>query len=694
LVSLRIGLLWGTQLLLFFFLRVVGKSVYVFPMSVLLSINGALMAVYGLMQKFGCDFLSWPGSPFNVVGTFGNPNFFGAYIMVTALLTLGIFRNGIFSSLLPKVFFGLIFILHLFALNAAGSKSAWLGLSVGIILLYSKFWEIRAGKFFRRSSFRGAALLALALVVFYGLADMAMARYPWESVSTPPFEYFEVISRLFIWKMGFSLSIGHFFSGLGPGGSQFLLAGFRPPFGTFFALSFFNDDPHSFALLLLGETGIFGLWGACALLIAAWGVHSRFRNKHYAVEADNNAICRSAIAPGQMAKGLAAAAISLLFHGLFNNSLTALPLSNLLLLLAALHQSACLRDVRWKRSFSFTALIYLVFPLIFAASAWILQSNHHEVERNLFEGFRLIESNKPTEAAISFEKAVRANPQSMQSLLGLAKSLELQGRLGRTQDILLRLEGLGPNVGNVRFHLANLLFERNLILEAHRYALLSLAGNQTPAAYELLGRILGIEGRLEESEQILREGINVPFREKIDWNAVNSMRLQLSSIAVGKGDFLGAKNQLASLSMPFWDSAEAHFLRGMIEYKLENATEALRHFETALARNATEPKYLNAAGYLLVQTSGDLNRARTLLEDAYKGYRLRPAPTLSDILSVAHSLGMLYWKLGLLDKAQELLTMAFLQCPLEWKDVRETRAKDLKTFLFETNRQGPEELNQ
>ncbi|NLI78167.1 MAG: tetratricopeptide repeat protein [Candidatus Riflebacteria bacterium] len=776
LVSLRISLLLATQLLLLFFLHLTRSRRDIPWLTRTLILSGFLMSVYALAQWLGADPISWVGSPYRVVGTFSNPNFLAAYLLVTGLLTTSLVFQGRSPGWARRLFWGAVLAAQVAALGLTNCGGALVCFGVGLLLLATRFWEIPTGRVFRRSPFLSGAVLALFLIGGYWLVTLATRNYPWDTLSRPPIGYLSVTSRLLEWQMGFAAFLSHPVLGLGPGGLSYVMTRFRPPLATALGLAPYNDDPHSHVLLLLGETGVPGLVAFCSLLAALLGIHARFRfrQEHAALHPEGpppvnpgpgpilpppapvpgtapapeptpptappageapgsptpppptsaspepaplqappptlmaNAgsppdsgttagplAAKAATADAWLPKGLAAAGLALFCHALFNNTLSVLPLANLLLLVAALHQAACLPDLRWKRRFSWRHLPLLLVPFAFTIAAWTLQANHQEVARGLFEGRSLLLEGRPVEAEASFERVLRANPQSLHGIWGLAQSMEGQGRLARVQDLLGRLDALGPNIFGAKLHLARILFERNQILEAHRYAIMNLALNQAPATYELLGRILVTEGRIAEAEQILREGLLlVPTWIDEEREAAQRIRLQLAAILIDQGKTDEARRFLDQVGPSPDLGGEPSFLRGVIAHRNALATEALALFEEALTHNASDPKYLNAVGFLLVEKNGDLNRAQTLLEEAYRGYRTRNPPLLSDILTVAHSLGRLYWKQGRLDKAQELLTIAYQQCPLDWKESREERARDLKRFFQETGRPSifPEEV--
>ncbi|MFZ2957852.1 MAG: O-antigen ligase family protein [Candidatus Ozemobacteraceae bacterium] len=565
------------------------------------------------------------------------------------------------------------------------------------------------GIFFRRSFLPATFFLTLFLLGLYGCLSHAVSSFPWQTLSGPPYGYFTYISRLLEWHMGFSLFLQHPWAGIGPGGTRYLLSSFRPPLGTMLGLSPYNDDAHSTALTLASETGFFGLLGGCALLVIALGIHARLRhrstasslllqgslsdsaeNQHNANQAQNApqvsvlALNFSRVPSPRIA---AVPALALILHGLFNNTLSILPLSNTLLLLGALHQGACLADVRWRSGFFPRYLLLLFIAPIFCLASWTLQRETQNIESLLWKGYGEVNRKSWRDAAQSFAQALEFDPQSLKGLWGMAIAQEGLGRLTRAQDLLARLDRVAPNVFGARYHLSRLLLERRQILEAHHWALLNFSCNQSPMSHELLGRILMSEGRIAEAEGFFREGlIYIPAWREDERLAADRMRLQLASLAIDGDRLPEAQTLLTAIGPPLSDSAETAYLRGLTAYKNGAASQAIVFFESACSRSPDDPRFQNALGFLLVETGGDLEKAGNLLDGAWKTYRSRVPPVLADVLNVSHSLGTLFWKQGKLDRAQDLLTTAFEECPLEWKETRERRARDLKRFLAETGR--------
>jgi tetratricopeptide (TPR) repeat protein len=112
--------------------------------------------------------------------------------------------------------------------------------------------------------------------------------------------------------------------------------------------------------------------------------------------------------------------------------------------------------------------------------------------------------------------------------------------------------------------------------------------------------------------------------------------------------------------------------------------QALKLFEQALNKDPDNPRFLNAAGYILT-LQDNLQRAQKLLEKAYQTLKKAESPLLSDMLMVVHSLGKLYWKQSKNQQAEELLKIAWEKCPSSWKSLKNERLNDLINFYKDTN---------
>jgi tetratricopeptide (TPR) repeat protein len=208
-------------------------------------------------------------------------------------------------------------------------------------------------------------------------------------------------------------------------------------------------------------------------------------------------------------------------------------------------------------------------------------------------------------------------------------SLEQQNRLDETQDILKRLDSMVPNVFNTNFELARILFERRQILEAHKYALKSLQWDHVPRVYELLGRILLMEGNQNEAEKMFEEGLMLIPPERGEREAADRIRLNLAALMAGRGNFDKCQSYLEEIKSELRDNVDYVYLQGLLLSRKNDFAGALELFEKALEKSPQNPRLMNAVGYILTRLDQDLERAANLLEDAYQSIRRNDPPPLS-----------------------------------------------------------------
>jgi tetratricopeptide (TPR) repeat protein/O-antigen ligase len=739
--SLRVTLLWLSLFVLTAFLRLSRKQQDNESIAGMFCLSGFFMAIYALFQHFGYDFFHWTSSPHKIVGTFSNPNFLAAYLMLTSIFTLGITFELPTAKIRERLSLVIMFLVQAAVIILSGAISATIGLVLGIILLLTSFWEVKPGRILRSSPFVAGAIVCIVLILLQGLVYYASSNYPWENLASSPYRYFSVVSRLVVWQMGFSVFLDHPLIGLGPGAIRFMMPQQRPPFGTSLGLRLFNDDPHSIVVSLLAETGLAGLLALSAFVcylfgIAIWrrskclpenkaeetdevsfswavallmlvisalgfganfislqtffysipaiimiqGLFNSLRQRHYLRESQ------------RMVKTPLVCLIVFVFHSTFNNNISVLPLLLAAVSIASLLISNSLRDVIWHKRFSFTTLPYLCVPVLYVFVAYNLQGTYQQEQTMLFHGSQALGKGEPGKAQLAFESAIRANPQSLKAHFGLAMSLKRQNLLDDARNILEKLDQMVPNAFNTNYELARLLLERKHLLEAHRYALKSLEWNMTPQSYELLGKILLQEGKFADAKKVFEEAlVIVPEHIREERLAADRIRLSLAALAANESNFERCENYLKEIRSSVSENSDALYLRALILSRSGNNQEALDLFEKALIQSPENPKLMNAVGFILVKENIDLDRAQKLLEAAHQLIKSNETPMLSDLLMVAHSLGILYWKQGKLDQAEKLLEIAWEQCPDNWEAQKAARLEDLKRFYRETGK--VDELN-
>ena len=699
----------------------------------MISLCGFFMSIYAICQANGHDFLIW-GSKFNVVGTLTNPNFLGIFLCLTSAITFGLFAELYHKSLKNSLVFLAFFIVQISVIIMVNRIGSIICLAfMALIWVWSNWFKI-SGKISRKSPLIAGFLIAIILFLGQWYIYSKTSSYQWNKITFLPYQSHPFVTRVILWQMGFDIFKEHPRTGTGAGSIAYIMPLKRPPTASTLGLSINNTDPHSFVVTTLAETGFLGLWGVCSLLAAVFGIYLRKYSKYESVEElsdrkpdDISFPWKSTLAviviiylgfqAGFIEQKYLPIAISLIilffgvgtsflnkyyksnkndflyigkstltailafaFYSLFNNSFSIIPLVGFIVAIIGLHFSCCQPDVVYKPRITIISLSFIFLPVIYGFSSAQFQYSYQKEQAFLSQGTIAFNNEKWEEAEQCFLNATNINPQCLEAYHGRALALDAMGKSEEAQEVLSQLDAMVPNIFNVKYDIARILFKSHKFLEAHRYAVKNLKWIETPLAYELFGRILLEEGRYNEAEEVFKEGlINIP-NKKEEFYAADRIRLTLAALYCNRSDYKGCEKYLNKISKEMNDDIEYLYMKGLILSQNKKYNEALEVFEKALRLYPTVPKILNAVGYLLMITDKDLDRAEIILEEAYKIAKESKQSNHSDYLMISNSLGKMYQKRNKLTQAGELLKIAYEETPDEYKELKESRLKDLNDF--------------
>ena len=381
-----------------------------------------------------------------------------------------------------------------------------------------------------------------------------------------------------------------------------------------------------------------------------------------------------------LGKSTLVAIFTFVFYGLYNNVISIIPLSLFIVTIISLHFSCCLPDIRFKQRITGISLLFILLPVVYGFLTCFFEKTYDKEQTYLTEGAISDSANRYEDSEKSYFSAINNNPQCLRAYYGLAKALYYQGKAEEAQDIFTQLDSMVPNIYRSKYEIAKISFEKGKILEAHRFAINNLKWAEDPMSYELLGKILLVEGRRPEAEEIFKEGLlaipaNQEERIYADW-----IRLNLAALAIEKGDNKNSKKYIMQIHSEVSQNINALYIKGMIFIFEKKYDEALEIFEEALKSYSHIPRILNATGYVLTITNKDLDRAQILLETAYDILKQDQQSSKYDYLMVANSLGKLYLKQNKLQQAGELLKLSYEETPDELKELKAERLKDLNDF--------------
>jgi O-antigen ligase len=230
-----------------------------------------LVSFYGLAQRAGFDFWSWNEPAIEtgrISSTLGQPNFLGLYLIIALPLVfrqLLAARKNIF-----KFIFAIIFAVDLAALYFTYSRSAWIGLLIGVAFSLSAVWFWQkariAGKIFAISR-RGKIFLALILL---GVAVLAVgqtkrlykhdASFRWRVKQIANFSTGSGSARLHYWQTALDAIKAKPLGGFGlENQDQAFARGYQPEWAKFIRVGDYPDRAHNIILDALLTGGIFGL---------------------------------------------------------------------------------------------------------------------------------------------------------------------------------------------------------------------------------------------------------------------------------------------------------------------------------------------------------------------------------------------------------------------------------------------------
>ncbi len=732
-------------------LRLFRKSIDNYSIAGMVALSGFFMSIYAICQYFGYDFLLWE-ERYNVVGTLTNPNFLGIFLCMTASITFGLVAEFFRKDLKQSLVFLSFFIVQIAVIILLDKAGLYISLAfMALIWLWSRWFNL-PGRIARISPVFIGLIISIIFLSIQWFVCNEISKYPWEKITKVPYKAQAFVSRLILWNIGFDIYKEHPFIGTGAGSIQYIMPLKRPPTASLLGLNIYNDDPHSFIISVVTETGFLGLWGICSLLVFIIGSYIRKKSKYEAIDSDNiglgtkegnngdeinddeNAsvksrtikfpwahtlvalliiylsyksgyiiqnylpfviafvllffgICSSTINDSFVAnkndyyflgRATLTAIFTYFFYSLFNNTFSILPLAGFAVMLISLHFSCCQPDVRFKPRITLVSLLFIVLPIIYIYATSKFETAFYHEQIYLYEGDESYQQGDYKKSEQAFLNAININPQCLKAYNGLAVALEGQGRDDEAQDVFTQLDVMVPNIYNAKYEIARILFENHKVLEAHRYAVKNLEWAEDPKSYELLGNILKMEGKYKEAEQIFKEGlISIPANKE-ERLAADRIKLNLAALAFDKGDYILCKKYLSMIKSEVGENIDSLYMKGFLLLNEKKYDEALKAFELALNFYPESPRLLNATGYILMITDKDLDRSQLLLEQAFKILKNNENHNnLLDYLMVSNSLGKLYQKQNKLDRARELLKIAYEETPDEYPALKAERLKDL-----------------
>lgn len=263
---------------------------------------------------------------------------------------------------------------------------------------------------------------------------------------------------------------------------------------------------------------------------------------------------------------------------------------------------------------------------------------------------RLLIKNKEIEkASDTFYKLHTANPHDAQILLPLALTQLEQKKYDDAKLSLQKLLNLHQMQSEAHYYLARIEQYNGNDKAALNHYLAMKGGREYLAAQ---GAIINIYLTQKDSDKALA---HVRQQRTIDNENQQAYFLMEVDILNRTGQYDASLTVLNAALNAYQDSTDLRYSRAMVAEKLGNMEQLEKDLEHIISLEPDNATALNALGYTLADRSTRLDEAQVLIEKA-----LTIAPKDPAILD---SLGWVYFRLGKLKDALDLLQQAFAMFP-------------------------------
>ncbi len=191
-----------------------------------------------------------------IISTFGNPNFFSAYLVtiLPVVILLGIY-NFIRKNFFVSSLFFILTIITIFLLHLLGSRGAWLALAVSLLFLLILF-----GKYILKPKWKTSVAIGLVIVLFVGSGFLIQKAPQIKSYLENEMTKGTVGVRLYMWQGTLKMILARPFLGWGMGTFIIVYPRFRVPeyFLNIYSVNA-TDHAHNEILQTASEIGLIGL---------------------------------------------------------------------------------------------------------------------------------------------------------------------------------------------------------------------------------------------------------------------------------------------------------------------------------------------------------------------------------------------------------------------------------------------------
>ncbi|MDD5454332.1 MAG: tetratricopeptide repeat protein [Candidatus Ratteibacteria bacterium] len=444
-----------------------------------------------------------------IISTFGNPNFFSAYLVtvlpVVLLLCIYNFlrKNFLISSLLFILTVTTIFLLYVLS-----SRGAWLALAVSVISLLVLF-----GNRILKLRWKTYIVIGLAVILFVGSGILFQKMPRIKSYLNDEMTKGTIGIRLHIWHGTLRMIQARPLLGWGMGTFIIVYPRFRIP-EYFLNLHSVNatDHAHNEILQLTSEIGLIGLGIFLLFLGIILFQAVRVFNK------------RPLNLLNVIHAGLIAGAIALFVHNLTCMNLRLEASAIYFYLFLGLVCAVCKiskvqsEEDYFNRGFPKNKiLLWVVVPVaILMGMAYtngpvkLIRSSIHLKNAIMFRN-----QNKWNDTIREYNKAIYWDRHSLRSYYRLAFAYASINKINEALATYLKLETLAPNYADINYNMGSLYLRMGKSEEALKQLRISLKLNPyEPKTYCNIGAVYMYLGDADKALENYREAVEIQERKK------------------------------------------------------------------------------------------------------------------------------------------------------------------------------------
>lgn len=599
-------------------------------------IGAAFACAYGILQRFGIDWIEWTPKEERILSSFANPTFFAGYLVLLTPLALTMFvlpRNE--KGTWPTVAWGGLALAMLLCVVWTYARAAYGGLAVGLVLAAAILPNPDPGGV-TRNVWRRAVLLGAVLVILVG-PRIPLRPSPYQQqriASSFSTKDRSNVQRLMMWRGALGIFKQHPILGSGLATYQFLIPQHMSHQFYLTGNTVMVEHAHNEVAEVAAEQGIVGLAAFIGLVVCFLAsVLSLVRRP---------APYWQFVAVGSLAAVIAFQIQNLAAVTMHRTACVIYLWLNMALVTAG-HRIAALeagqepRLTRWRirvpkrisAALIGALIVGVVLTGVYGGRVFLSEIALKQGERALQEGYW-------PSAEMSLRRALQLNRYSLGAYYKLAHLLNIMGRFPESLATYRALERLAPDYARIHFNLGVVLSNMGRAREALTEYRKAVALEDSPANHSALAQTYL---RLGEPSEAVREAAAAVKRDPSD----PALASQLARIQFRMGRPNEAEATLRAALKPDSNRSEPHFALGNLYLSVKRYAEAVTEFNRAAGLSPRDPRILN--------NLGNAYQAQGRYREAVASYQQALALSPQDV-NATFNLALAHLKLGLVAEAQ------------------------------------------